>query len=174
MKNCWIGVKTTITHSLNCYNVQVEWEQTVVSMIHCTPRPDLTSVVIDTDCIGSCKWNYHDGPRNIFNYWCILMYTTKCWPNNIFSLTLDHWNNSLFPFYLLFQWTSTIKIQLRVMVWYKADLIIISLKINLFSPLYRWKIAELVLNNNHSLNCYNVQVEWEQTVVCSFSLMMCA
>jgi hypothetical protein len=33
----------------------------------------------------------------------------------------------------------------------KADLIIISLKINLFSPWYSWKIAELALNNNHSL-----------------------
>ena len=30
------------------------------------------------------------------------------------------------------------------------DLIIISLKINLFSPWYSWKIAELALNNNHS------------------------
>jgi hypothetical protein len=53
---------------------------------------------------------------------------------------------------LLLQWASTIKIQLSVLVWYKADLIIISLKINnLFSPWYSWKIAELVLNNNHSL-----------------------
>jgi hypothetical protein len=43
------------------------------------------------------------------------------------------------------------KIQLSVLVWYKADLIIIPLKINLFSPWYSWKIAELVLNNNHSL-----------------------
>jgi hypothetical protein len=34
----------------------------------------------------------------------------------------------------------------------KADLDIISLKINLFSPWYSLKIAELVLNNNHSLN----------------------
>ena len=41
---------------------------------------------------------------------------------------------------LLFQWTST-----------KADLIIISLKINWFSPWYSWKIAELALNNSHSL-----------------------
>ena len=42
---------------------------------------------------------------------------------------------------LLFQWASTIKIQLSVMVWYKADLIIISLKKNLFSPWYTcsWK-----------------------------------
>jgi hypothetical protein len=31
------------------------------------------------------------------------------------------------------------------------DLIIISLKINLFSPWSSWKIAELVLNNNHWL-----------------------
>jgi hypothetical protein len=39
---------------------------------------------------------------------------------------------------LLFQWASTIKIQLSVLVWYKADLIIIiiSLKINLLSPWY--------------------------------------
>jgi hypothetical protein len=32
----------------------------------------------------------------------------------------------------------------------KTDLIIISLKIILFSPWYSWKIAELGLNNNHS------------------------
>ena len=52
---------------------------------------------------------------------------------------------------LLFQWASTIKIQLSVFVYYKADLIVISLKINLFSPWYSWKIAELALNNNRSL-----------------------
>jgi hypothetical protein len=52
---------------------------------------------------------------------------------------------------LLFQWASTIKIQLRVLVYYKADLIIISLKINLLSLWYSWKIAELELQNNHSL-----------------------
>ena len=43
------------------------------------------------------------------------------------------------------------KIQLSMLVWYKVDLIIISLKINLFSPWYSWKIDELALNNNHSL-----------------------
>jgi hypothetical protein len=32
-----------------------------------------------------------------------------------------------------------------------VDLIIISLKINLFSPWYSWNIAKLALNNNHSL-----------------------
>ena len=52
---------------------------------------------------------------------------------------------------LLFQWASTKQIQLSVLVWYKANHIIISLKINMFSPLYSWKIAELALNNNHSL-----------------------
>jgi len=52
---------------------------------------------------------------------------------------------------MLFQWASTIQIQLSVLVEYKADLIIISLKINLFSPWYSWKIAALALNNNHSL-----------------------
>jgi hypothetical protein len=34
------------------------------------------------------------------------------------------------------------------------DLIIISLKINLFSPWYRWNIAELTLNNDHSLTVW--------------------
>jgi hypothetical protein len=52
---------------------------------------------------------------------------------------------------LLFQWVSTIKIQLSMLVKYKADLIIISLKINLFLPWYSWKITELALNNNLSL-----------------------
>ena len=42
----------------------------------------------------------------------------------------------------LFQWASTIKIQLSLLVLYKTDLII-SLKINMFSPWYSWKISEL-------------------------------
>jgi type III secretory pathway component EscS len=49
------------------------------------------------------------------------------------------------------QAATTIKIQLGVLVYYNVDLIIISLKINLFSSWYSWKIAELALNNNHSL-----------------------
>ena len=66
---------------------------------------------------------------------------------------------------LLFQWASTIKIQLSVLVYYKVDLIIISLKINLFSPWYSWKIGELTLNKNHSLTfvCITTQeidLEW--------------
>ena len=42
---------------------------------------------------------------------------------------------------LSFQWASTIKIQLSVLVQYKADLIIISLKISLFLPWYSYKIC---------------------------------
>ena len=38
-----------------------------------------------------------------------------------------------------------------MLVDYRANLVIISLKINLFSPWYSWKIAELALNNNNSL-----------------------
>jgi hypothetical protein len=41
---------------------------------------------------------------------------------------------------LLFQWASTIKIQLSMLVKNKADLIIISLKINLFSPWYTMQL----------------------------------
>ena len=48
---------------------------------------------------------------------------------------------------LLFQWGSTIKIQLSE---YKVDLIIILLKITLFSPWYSWKFGELALaTTNH-------------------------
>ena len=52
---------------------------------------------------------------------------------------------------LLFQWASTKQIQLSGVFWKKAALIILSLNINLFSPWYSWQIAELALNNNHSL-----------------------
>jgi hypothetical protein len=52
---------------------------------------------------------------------------------------------------LLFQWASTSKIQLSVLVKNKVDLIIISLKINLFSSWYSWTIAEVALGNNRSL-----------------------
>ena len=38
-----------------------------------------------------------------------------------------------------------------MLVWNKADLIIIALQLNLFSPSHSWKIAELARNNNHSL-----------------------
>ena len=61
---------------------------------------------------------------------------------------------------LLFQWASTKKIQLSVLVLYKADIIIISLKIDLFSPWYGWKIAELVLNNNHLLSYDLSMIHW--------------
>jgi hypothetical protein len=55
---------------------------------------------------------------------------------------------------LLFQCACIIQIQLSVLVYYKADLIIISLKINLSSPWYIWKFAELALNSNHYILSY--------------------
>jgi hypothetical protein len=48
---------------------------------------------------------------------------------------------------LLFQWATTIKIQLSVLVSYNAYLIIISLKINI-SQWYSRNIAEVALNSN--------------------------
>jgi hypothetical protein len=45
------------------------------------------------------------------------------------------------PAELLFQWTSTIKIQLRVLVYYKEDINIIPLTCNLF----RLDIAEQII-----------------------------
>jgi hypothetical protein len=52
---------------------------------------------------------------------------------------------------LLIQWASNTKIQLIMLVKYKADIIIIWLTRNLFSQWYSWKIDHFVLNNNHSL-----------------------
>jgi hypothetical protein len=66
-------------------------------------------------------------------------------------------------------WASTIQIQPSVLVWYKADLIIISLKINLFSPCYSWKIAELALNNNDSLNHSFITI-WKQGLLSVLTL----
>jgi hypothetical protein len=71
------------------------------------------------------------------------------WGDMSISGLLFQWGDMSFCG-LLFQLARTIKIQLSMLVWYKVDLIIISLKINLFSPWYSWKIAELALNNNHS------------------------
>ena len=56
---------------------------------------------------------------------------------------------------LLFQWASTIQIQLSVFVHYKANIILISIissKCNSFSLWYSWSIANLALNTNHSLS----------------------
>jgi hypothetical protein len=56
---------------------------------------------------------------------------------------------------LLFQWASTIKIQLSVFVHYKTNIILISIissKCNSFSSWYSWSIANLALNTNHSLS----------------------
>ena len=59
-----------------------------------------------------------------------------------------------------------------MLVLYKAELIIISFKINLFLPWYSWKIAELALNTNLSLTHFVVYCYcWKQclTVVNNFN-----
>ena len=52
--------------------------------------------------------------------------------------------------------------------WYKAVIIIISLKINLFSPWYSCKIAHLSLNNNHSLNWWFSYLQMTSLVTNAF------
>ena len=90
--------------------------------------------------IGICCFSAkHAALRKKSKYWSALN------QNNV-----SEWRD-MSTHWLLFQWASTIKIQLRVLVQHKVDLIIIPLKISLFSPWYSWKIAELALNNNHSL-----------------------
>jgi hypothetical protein len=57
----------------------------------------------------------------------------------------------------LFQWGNNMKIQLSVLVWYKANIIIISLKIKLLSPWYSWEIAEYELKSKHAAFLLNTQ-----------------
>jgi hypothetical protein len=66
--------------------------------------------------------------------------------------TVVKWSN-MYTCGLLFQWDSTIKIQLSMLVYYKADTIIISWKNNLFFPwyIYSHEIAHSAIYNNHSL-----------------------
>ena len=54
-----------------------------------------------------------------------------------------------------------------MLVKYKADHIIISLKMNLFLPRFSWKIAELTLNNDHSRT--QCTMEGHITQVCLYS-----
>ena len=69
---------------------------------------------------------------------------------------------------VLFQWASTVEIQLSELVLYKANIIIINSF--LFSPWYSWKIAHVALNNNHSLHSWQInQILWH-FVISSFIL----
>ena len=45
---------------------------------------------------------------------------------------------------------------------------IISLNINLFSPWYSWKIAQLVLNNNHSLITHDIVFAFDKNMKTKF------
>jgi len=56
---------------------------------------------------------------------------------------VSEWGD-MYIYGLLFRWASTISIQQSVLVQYKADLVIISLKINFYHA-----IGELALNNNY-------------------------
>ena len=73
------------------------------------------------------------------------------------DMSIPYW---VFLFVFCFAlWASTITIQLSLLVKYKAIIIIISLKCNLFSSWYGWNIAPLALNNNHLL-CIFSQRSW--------------
>ena len=67
---------------------------------------------------------------------------------------VSEWSDKSIRGLVFFCELALLKIQLCVLVQYKADLIIMSLKIKLFSPWYSWKIAELALSNNHSLTIF--------------------
>jgi hypothetical protein len=69
---------------------------------------------------------------------------------------------------LLFQWVNITTIQLSVLIYYKADIIINSLKLNLFSPWYIWKIAHLALKQHSLTLC--LQCNFHRKIVKNFTL----
>jgi hypothetical protein len=65
---------------------------------------------------------------------------------------------------------STMQIQLNMLVYNKAKLIIISLKMNLYSPWYSRNIAELALTNNHLRVVeifQNCSISWIYNYLCN-------
>jgi len=74
--------------------------------------------------------------------------------------------------------TSAISWQSVLLVEATGDLIIISLKINLFSPWYSWKIAELALSNNQSLTLisrsYILYIPVLHTLICQSVILLYA
>ena len=65
---------------------------------------------------------------------------------------------------MLFQWEGSIKIQLSVLVWYKADIIIVSLNVACSRPDIPDKIAHLALNNNYIL-IHNWRIVWQWEII---------
>jgi hypothetical protein len=61
---------------------------------------------------------------------------------------------------LSFQWASTIHIQWSVLFWYKADLMIISSKCNMFLPWYILTSYSLGVKEHHSLTQLEFELFW--------------
>jgi hypothetical protein len=61
---------------------------------------------------------------------------------------------------LSFQWASTIHIQWSVLFWYKADLMIISSKCNMFLPWYILTSYSLGVKEHHSLTQLDFELFW--------------
>jgi hypothetical protein len=57
----------------------------------------------------------------------------------------------------LYKWQ--VKILLGMLVWYKADIIVLS-KCNLFLPWYSWKIVQLVLYSFISNTACTFRIQW--------------
>jgi hypothetical protein len=69
---------------------------------------------------------------------------------NWFDLSFVQWDNPI-CYQLKLSVFKCWWIRKNLCVLYVINIIITLLKINLFSPWYSWKVAELALNNNHSL-----------------------
>jgi hypothetical protein len=91
-----------------------------------------TSVLIGTDCTGSCQSNYHTITTTTAPAIGICCFSTehaalKSKSKNWLARNqgnVSKWSDK--STCILFQWSSTIKLQLSMLIWYKANIIIIS------------------------------------------------
>jgi hypothetical protein len=140
----WLLFWTVVVVNDDCYERLLSW--IVIAMNgYCHELLLLWTVIVLAGCC--CEWLLLWAVAVVVNDYCyewLLLFTwLLLW--TITAVELCQINDSL---------QKTI-----VLLLYKAKLIIISLKINLFSPWYSWKIAELEINNNHLLT-----IKQQQTI----------
>ena len=123
------------------------------------------SVVLITEMLEICiQTSYDQNIQLILKSYLPVVYGTplRCKSKDWLARNQDNvskWNE-ISTSRLLFPWASSIKIQLSMSVWYKAAIIIISSKCNLFSPWYSWTIGHLTINNNRALSlCLDCRIK---------------
>ena len=140
------------------YNHLSNWvmNKSIITRVHCHEVYSLSLSL-------SLHWSRGILSLYLFRY-TVTMYTLSlslslhCHEVYPLSISLATLSRGILSLYL--SCSSTIKIQLRVFVYVKADIILISLKRNLFSPWYNWNIANLAMNKKNPLTLYHRPDMW--------------